>query len=157
MSVSRPTAADRQLWMGMARLVSHVSQRAEHALVERHGLHLSEMTMLGQVAALEGEARMVDLAHRLQCSRAAVTKLVDALEKQGLLERRTDADDRRVTRVVVTASGRDRLSQANGTFEHVVTERLWAHLPPAEVEQLAAALTSVQDELGLVRGGVLPP
>ncbi|HKJ11201.1 MAG TPA: MarR family transcriptional regulator [Ornithinimicrobium sp.] len=157
MDSTRPTEADRRLWMGMARLVSYVAQQADRMLVLQHDLHLSEMTLLGQVTALDGEARMVDLAHHLQCSRAAVTKLVDALEKQGLLQRQADNEDRRVTRVFVTAPGRERLRQANLTFEQVVTERFWSRLSPTEAEQMASVLTRVEGDLGIVRGGVLPP
>ncbi len=63
--------------MGMARLVSHLAREAGQGVEAAEGINLSEMTLMGQVEALGGSARMA--ANRLQVSKPAITKIMDAL------------------------------------------------------------------------------
>ena len=55
--------------------------------------------------------RMVDLADRMHVVPRTVTTLVDALEAEGLIERRPDPTDRRSTLVHLTDEGTARLAQ----------------------------------------------
>lgn len=55
------------------------------------------------------EVRMVDLANRMSVTPPAVTKIVDGLARRRLVARRQDRNDRRVTRLSLTASGQTRL------------------------------------------------
>jgi DNA-binding MarR family transcriptional regulator len=48
---------------------------------------------------------MVGLAEALECKASNVTGLVDKLEKRGLIKRGVDSKDRRVTMIVLTATG----------------------------------------------------
>ena len=80
MDAQKPTSEQKSLWMGMARLVSHLAREAGQGVEAAEGINLSQMTLMGQVEALGGSARMVDLANRLQVSKPAITKIVDALE-----------------------------------------------------------------------------
>ena len=152
-----PTKEQRQVWMGMARLVSHLSWAANDAVEAAVGINLSEMTLMGQTRALDGSARMVDLANRLNVSKAAITKIVDSLERKGYLKRGADATDRRVSRISLTASGRKVAAKAGATFEASMHAGFWDHLSKKETVELLKTLDKLQDKLGLVRGGVLPP
>src|SRR5215510_5047478 len=49
---------------------------------------------------------MIGLADALHCQASNVTDLVDKLERRGLIERRVDANDRRVKMIALTAAGR---------------------------------------------------
>jgi len=49
--------------------------------------------------------RMRDLAHNVVLSRSGLTRLVDNLEKEGLLQRQDDPDDRRGSYAVITDKG----------------------------------------------------
>lgn len=153
----RPTLAQRRVWMGMARVVARLSRSAHLAVRERHGIGLSELTMLGQVRAIGTPARLGELARGLDVSKAAVTKLVDSLETRGHLDRSPDPDDRRAVLASLTPSGRLVLTRAEATFETHLQEGLWSHLSSREVQVMADALDHVQDELGVGRSGVLPP
>ena len=50
---------------------------------------------------------MGELADRLFCDASNVTGIVDRLEARGLVERQPDPDDRRVRRLVLTATGQE--------------------------------------------------
>lgn len=51
-----------------------------------------------------------DLRDALCCVGSNVTALVDRMERDGLVERRRDAEDRRVIRLFLGAAGREKLS-----------------------------------------------
>ena len=77
----------------------------------------------------------------------SLVRQLDTLAAAGLVERRPDPGDRRVSRVHVTASGRRRLAQLN----HVAAqfdEDLRAVLDPREIEVLGAALMRIHDQFG---------
>jgi DNA-binding MarR family transcriptional regulator len=59
------------------------------------------------------------LAHRLGIDKTAMTYVIDALEREGLVERRANPRDRRVREVVATADGQARLAQARVALRDV--------------------------------------
>ncbi|MFJ9775866.1 MarR family winged helix-turn-helix transcriptional regulator [Kitasatospora sp. NPDC101157] len=76
----------------------------------------SDVYLLRALAEAEGPSRVGDLAARLMVKPSHVTRQIDRLEGQCLVERTPDALDRRARRVVLTADGRamlERLKQAN--------------------------------------------
>jgi DNA-binding MarR family transcriptional regulator len=143
--------------MTMARLVAHLSRRANRAVEEAEGITLSQMTALGQLRALGGSARMVDLSDRLQLTKAAITKVVDGLEAGGWIERRRDPGDRRVIAAHLTGGGREVLGRAEQVFEAVMREGLWTALTPDETAEAARILAKASSRLGVPGGAVLPP
>jgi DNA-binding MarR family transcriptional regulator len=58
------------------------------------------------------EVRMTDIGNWLGVSKAHVTRLVDGLERDGLVERSASAHDRRTILVHITPTGRQRLDAA---------------------------------------------
>ncbi|MHB0879047.1 MAG: MarR family winged helix-turn-helix transcriptional regulator, partial [Anaerolineae bacterium] len=77
---------------------------------ERHvGLPRARARLLGHVA-MAGEVSQADLQKQLGIDGAAITRQVKLLEAEGLVARRPDPADNRVTLVVVTPAGADRLA-----------------------------------------------
>lgn len=72
-----------------------------------------------------GALRMTDIADKLVLSRGGITKLVDRLEEAGYLRRVPSAEDRRVTMVEITKSGREAVSRSRAIIDDVVLRR-WA-------------------------------
>lgn len=64
------------------------------------------------LALSRGPVRVSDLTRELDVSRQAVHKLLDGLEDDGLIQRRTDDHDRRAHRVTLTDRGRELASDA---------------------------------------------
>jgi DNA-binding MarR family transcriptional regulator len=104
------------------------SQLSALAAVDRHG-----PLTLGALAELERVAP------------PSVTKVVTKLEAAGLVERRTDAADRRVAWVSVTTTGASRLARIRKRRRVWLAARLSA-LDAHDRQRLAAAL-DVLDEL----------
>ena len=93
-------------------------------------MHLSE--------ADGGRMRMCDLAESILLSRSGLTRLVDRLERDGLLERDTCDSDGRGCFAVLTDRGEELLSKARATHLEGVRERFLNHFEAAELEQMAA-------------------
>ncbi|MGD0606571.1 MAG: MarR family transcriptional regulator [Streptosporangiaceae bacterium] len=75
--------------------------------VARAGLRISPagLGVLGVLVTADG-LKSSDVAARGWSSPGTVTAVVDTLEREGYVERRSDADDRRVVRLYVTGKGR---------------------------------------------------
>jgi DNA-binding MarR family transcriptional regulator len=82
-----------------------------------------------------------DLAARLDCEPSNVTSLVDRLEEAGLVERRVDAEDRRIKTLVVTEAGR----HMQGRLHRLTVEcgAILGELDEAELRGLRDALAKV--------------
>ncbi len=82
-----------------------------------------------------------ELAETLHCDKTNVTGLVDRVEKQGLVTRVADPDDRRVTRLELTKTGRAKVNH----FHEVLNRRLTSIDPELNVD--ANALTAIAEQL----------
>lgn len=89
--------------------------------------------------------RMNELAKKLDIKARTVTDFVDALEKEGLLQRLADPNDRRVTRLQVTALANASLDEALA-YQTDVAEHMLRHLTTTEREQLLNMLLRLRKE-----------
>ncbi len=76
------------------------------------GLSRQRLHVLAFLNRAETEVRMTDVSSWLGVSKANVTNLIDALEREGLAERRASPADRRATAIAITQPGRERLAHA---------------------------------------------
>jgi DNA-binding MarR family transcriptional regulator len=77
---------------------------------------------------------------------ASITRAVKQLEEEGLIERRPDADDNRLTRVTITKAGRQRVA-AVAARRKVFLRRALAGFNPAELEVFQRALERIEANL----------
>ena len=89
--------------------------------------------------------RRVDLAEQVLLSASGVTRLLDGLERQGLVERAACSADRRVVYAVLTDAGLERLRAAAETHFAQIDAILDARFDADEMAQLTALL----DRLGV--------
>ncbi|MBE1486188.1 DNA-binding MarR family transcriptional regulator [Plantactinospora soyae] len=120
------------------------------AQFEEHDLSSVEFEVLMRLArSPQHELRMTDLAAQTSLSTSGVTRVVDRMERDGLLCRRACPSDRRSAYAVVTESGMTRLD-----------ETLPGHIQLIEdwfISQLdSAALDNLLDSLRIVRDAVHP-
>jgi DNA-binding MarR family transcriptional regulator len=80
---------------------------------------------------------MCDLAEQAQLSRSGLTRLVDRLEREELLERCSCDHDARGSYACLTESGRERLQEARGTHLAVVREHFFSRFSESELSALA--------------------
>jgi DNA-binding MarR family transcriptional regulator len=80
---------------------------------------------------------MAELADSVLLSRSGVTRLVDRLEREGLIVRDTCTSDGRGCFAVLTDEGEDALARARPTHLAGVRERFLRHFSERELMQLA--------------------
>jgi DNA-binding MarR family transcriptional regulator len=142
-----PTPADssaldeRELraWRGLLRVHASLSKALDTDLDREHGLPLTSYEVLLYLADAEGEKmRMCDLASSVILSRSGLTRLVDRLERDGLLVRESCASDARGAFAKLTPAGHEKLAAARATHLAGVRSLFLAHLAPEELEVLGA-------------------
>lgn len=103
------------------------------------------LTSAATLATLDrtGPRRITDLAAVEGVTQPAMTALVRVLEEAGLVERRGDASDKRVTLVCLTEAGASYVRARRQAGVHAF-ERLIGELTGDEVEALVAALPALQ-------------
>jgi DNA-binding MarR family transcriptional regulator len=125
-------------------------------LLESHNLMLGEIRrrlsgsvtmprfdLLANLAREDGQALAV-LSRHMLVTAGNVTGLVDRAERDGVVERRTDPHDRRISRVFLTTKGRELITMLLPLHATHVTELL-ARLDVAERRELRRLLGKLRD------------
>jgi len=134
--------SERELaaWRGMLATHSRVIAALDDELEREHGLALGSYEVLLQLAEADGNSlRMGTLADRLLLSRSGLTRLVDRLAGQGLVERHSCPDDRRGTYARLTDEGLARFEQAHPTHLRGVRDHFLGHLADRDLDRLGEA------------------
>lgn len=126
MSARRGSPTDEHLAAEWHQLMSRYQRlmcALDRELGAAHGLTASEFEVLQQLhGAEECSMRLRELGEGAHLSQSALSRLVTRLEGDGLLERRTCAEDRRAQFVALTALGRERYVAARPTQRQVLRE-----------------------------------
>ena len=110
------TLGELRAWRGLLRAHACLAKRIDAELESTHGLPMSSYEVLHRLEdANRGRMRMCDLAEQAQLSRSGLTRLVDRLERDGLIERCSCSHDARGAYACLTDAGRSRLQEARVT------------------------------------------
>ena len=127
-------------------------------LEAEHGLPLTSCEVLARLEeAPHQRMRMCDLADAVQLSRSGLTRLVDRLARDGMLQRRSCPNDARGAYAVLTPGGESMLDAARPTHLAAVRRRFLECFDDAELERLTEAWTRLAPEPGLERGPRIAP
>ena len=103
-------------WRGMLRAHSELVRTLDAELVREHDLPLSSYEVLLFLNdAPDGRMRMSELADSVLLSRSGLTRLVDRLERDGLLRRERCESDARGLFAEITEEGRQLFGAARQT------------------------------------------
>jgi len=119
-------------WLSdLVRLEITLWNRIDARLRDEHDLSLSFFWPLYVVErSPDGSLRVGEVATSLGLTVGGASKIVDRIERAGLLRREPDAADRRASRVALTDAGRRKLSTASETYEAEMATVLDAALSP---------------------------
>lgn len=90
----------------------------------------------------EGPARMGELAHRLGLAESSVTRLVDRLHHEGLVDRDVPPDNRRTVMVLLTTEGKRLVTRLQRERRTLMVEILQT-LEEKERDQLVALFEKI--------------
>jgi DNA-binding MarR family transcriptional regulator len=127
-------------WRGMLRIHATLTKALDAELEAAHGLPLSSYEVLLHLDDAEGQRmRMSDLAAMVILSRSGLTRLVDRLEREGLIARESCPSDARGSFATLTAAGRRKLTAARATHLAGVRSMFLDHFSADELELLGSA------------------
>lgn len=103
-------------WRAFLRAHAVLTRRLERELAHAGRLTLSELDVLVTLfEAPEGSLRLSDLAERVMLTKSGMTRLLDRIESDGLIERLPCEADRRGQFARLTVAGRRALRRSTGT------------------------------------------
>ena len=134
-----------EAFVSLLRAHAGLTRQLNAELTVDHGLTLSDFEVLVRLSrADDRRMRRVDLADQVLLSASGVTRLLDGLERQGLVERASCDADRRVVYAVLTDEGQERVRSAATSHFAQIDALLGSRLEPGELQSLATLL----DRLG---------
>jgi DNA-binding MarR family transcriptional regulator len=132
-------------WLDVFQANTLVVRALEKRMKEELGLPLAGYEVLVRLAEVpEGERlRMQELARRVLLSKSGLSQLFTRLERQGLVERRGDPENLRVTYATLTEEGREALERARPAFQEEIEERFARQLNKEEMRTIRQAMRKV--------------
>jgi DNA-binding MarR family transcriptional regulator len=135
------TSAEIDAFVRLLRAGVLVPRRLSAQLSADHGLNINAYEALLRLArAPERRMRRVDLANSLLLTAGGVTRLLDGLERDGLVARDECSSDRRVSYAVLTRAGLTKLRLATKSHTRQIREFLGGAYDEDELAQLVALL-----------------
>jgi DNA-binding MarR family transcriptional regulator len=135
---TRLAPEQREAWIGFLRAHAQVVKQLDDELEAEHGLPLTSYDVLVQLARAGAEGmQMCDLAEAIVLSRSGLTRLVERLEREGLVARRRGEQDSRTVFAAVTDAGRRRVRETSPTHLDGVRRRFLARLSDDDLRHLA--------------------
>jgi DNA-binding MarR family transcriptional regulator len=138
--VELPHALQRHVGVLLMRVALVVKHRLERGM-EARGLRVRHYAIL-QLLRTEGAVSQQAVGARLEIDPGTVVDLIDALEQQGLVERRRNPDDRRVYQLHLTSAGARTVEEIEPVLTGLEQEAL-APLAAGDLETLKRLLTRV--------------
>jgi DNA-binding MarR family transcriptional regulator len=124
-------------WGGFLRAHRALVAELDEELKREHDLPLTSYDVLVQLEnAPDHQLRMSELAEAVLLSRSGLTRLVERLERKGLLERRECQDDARGAFAVLTDAGAESLREARRTHLAGVRELFLRRFDENELRRL---------------------
>lgn len=144
-AASRLAPDELRAWRGLLRTYAQLTKALDAELEAAHGLPLTTYEVLMHIADSDGgRMRMHDIATSILLSRSGLTRLVDRLERDGLLCRESCPSDARGSYACLTAKGRETLDAARATHLAGVRAMFLAHFSVEEQRQLGTLWDRVE-------------
>ena len=118
-------------------------------LLEEHGLTINDYEALLVLSRADGQRlKRVDISRQLLLTPSGITRLLEGLEAEGLVERQACESDLRVTYARLTETGARRLQAASCAHVASITALFEEHLDEREITRLADTLDKLPGVAG---------
>ncbi|MFF2660725.1 MarR family winged helix-turn-helix transcriptional regulator [Kitasatospora sp. NPDC058032] len=129
------TARDHAFY-GLVWAGTTLSTRVDQALTRAHDLPLSWFEVMLWLYAQDRPVAASDLGAKTLLSRSQVSRVADALQARGLVERATSPIDARSVRIALTPEGRQLFTAADATRRAALAEAFDDRLDDADIAAL---------------------
>lgn len=118
------------------------------AQLAEHGISLTEFEVLIRLArSSEHKLRMTDLAGQVALTTSGITRVVDRLEREGMVHRQACPNDRRGLWAVATPAALDRLTEALPGHLALLDREFTGRFSPGEQELMTTRLREIRDRV----------
>jgi DNA-binding MarR family transcriptional regulator len=142
--MTQTPVSTRQLesWIAFLRSHSAITRELSAQLQREHGLTLNDYEVLLHLSHAEGGMmRRVDLAESVLLTASGITRLLEGLERAGLVCKETCSSDARVSYAKLTDAGAERLREAGVTHLRGIDELFLGRYSGSELATLAELLS----------------
>lgn len=147
--------AEFAVWRGLLRVSERVIRRLDERLRAEHGIGFDAYGVLITLVTEPGGLPIGELGQRRNLTPSGITRSVDRVAREGLVERRPNPADQRSQLVALTADGHARLRAAQVTHHAIVRELLLARLGERDLERFGTLLELAMP--GAVTSATWPP
>jgi DNA-binding MarR family transcriptional regulator len=138
---------ERTSWLGLLDVYHRVVKELDQELEREHRLSLTTYSVLAALTRNpEGRLQMSELADHVRMSRPGLTRLIERLEREGLVQRRQGGADSRQVYAAITERGLERLAEATKSHFDGVRSRFWDKLSATQTRALASAWLKILGE-----------
>ncbi len=128
-------------------------RRLADATTQSHGISEARALPLVMIARMGGSPRQSALAEAVGIEGPSLVRLLDQLERAGLVERREDPTDRRAKVLALTPSGQGVVARIEADLERL-REAAFAEVSAADLEAALRVFRALQNH---VRAGAVEP
>ena len=132
-----------RIWLRLLTCTQLIERRVRTGLRAEFGTTLPRFDLMAQLERHREGLKMNELSRLLMVTGGNVTAIVDQLEKEGLVERLDEPDDRRAFRIRLTPSGEKGFAEMARAHEQWIVELLGG-LPRREQAELLKLLAKVK-------------
>lgn len=135
-----------EVYLNLIHIVDLLSEK-EEAYLAKYDLSQARFVVLKLLSiAEEGSVKSSDIADRAAVSKATMTGLLDALERQGLIERIIGKEDRRVIFVKLSKKGKSLLARMTPGYFKCISQ-MTSVLREEERKRIVASMQKIKTEL----------
>jgi DNA-binding MarR family transcriptional regulator len=113
-----------RIWLRLLTCTQLIERRVRSGLREEFGTTLPRFDLMAQLERHRDGLKMNEISRMLMVTGGNVTTIVDQLEKEGLVERLDEPDDRRAFRIRLTRVGDKSFAEMARAHEQWVVELL---------------------------------
>jgi DNA-binding MarR family transcriptional regulator len=135
-----------KLWLRMLSCTVRIENEIRTRLRASFGITLPRFDLMAQLERHPEGLRMGELSKRMMVTGGNVTGITDQLEREQLVIRVPDPQDRRAWAVRLTPAGRSAFAQMAAVHERWIDEML-ADIPAEDKASLIASLASMKQRL----------
>ena len=136
-------------WVALLRAHAALTRELSADLVNQHGLTINDYEALLVLSRADGKRlKRVDISRQLLLTPSGITRLLEGLEAEGLVERQSCPSDLRITYAHLTATGTQRLKAASCAHIASITALFETHLDHNEITALADTLDKLPGVAG---------
>jgi DNA-binding MarR family transcriptional regulator len=132
-----------RIWLRLLTCTQLIERRVRSALREQFATTLPRFDLMAQLERHTDGLKMGELSRLLMVTGGNVTAIVDQLEKEGMVERLDEPDDRRAFRIRLTRAGEKTFADMARAHEDWVVELLYG-LTKREQDELLKLLAKVK-------------